>query len=142
MADAVILERPTTTKLQRRRNHMPRAPSGQVVERQGKRGVTDALRFRWAYGSRQYITLGTAEDGWTRQRAEEELANVLADVRRGIWRPAEPAPHVERPTAEPTFHAFFVRVARRSPTGTEAPVDRGARVGAQTTSCPSSRITS
>ena len=141
MADAVILERPTTTKLQRRRNHMPRAPSGQVVERQGKRGVTYALRFR-AYGSRQYITLGTAEDGWTRQRAEEELANVLADVRRGIWRPAEPAPHVERPTAEPTFHAFSSewldgRRPELKPRSIEA-----LEWALQTTSCPSSRITS
>ncbi len=82
---------------------MARAASGQVLEREGKRGRTFALRFR-AYGQRQYVTLGTAEDGWTRARAEEELQNVLADVRRGIWRPPEPV--VEAPRAEPTFHEF------------------------------------
>jgi integrase len=34
----------------------------------------------------------------------EQLQNVLADVRRGIWRPAEPEP--ETPQQEPTFHEF------------------------------------
>ena len=68
---------------------MARKATGQVVEREGKRGRTYALRFR-AYGQRQYVTLGTAEEGWTRQRAEVELENVLADVRRGIWRSPEP----------------------------------------------------
>ncbi len=83
---------------------MPRRATGQVVERKLKSGRTFALRFR-AYGRRCYLTLGTTDEGWTRQKAGEELANVLADVRRGIWRPdvrqeaAEPAP-------EPTFHEF------------------------------------
>jgi len=84
---------------------MARVASGQILEREGKRGRTYALRFR-AYGHRQYVTLGTAEDGWTRQRADEELQNVLADVRRGIWRPFERQPAVDRPRPEPTFHEF------------------------------------
>lgn len=74
---------------------MARKATGQVVEREGKRGRTYALRFR-AYGQRQYVTLGTAEEGWTRRKAELELENVLADVRRGIWRPPEPEPVVEQ----------------------------------------------
>jgi integrase len=75
-----------------------------VIERRGKHGRTYALRFR-AYGKRRYVTLGSAEDGWTAPRAATELENVLADVRRGIWRDEEPAPVVEdRP--EPTFHEF------------------------------------
>jgi integrase len=63
-----------------------------------------ALRFR-AYGRRQYVTLGAPEDGWTQAKAQTELHNVLADVRRGIWQPAEPepAPEVNR---DPTFHEF------------------------------------
>ena len=77
--------------------------TGQAIEREGKRGRTYALRFR-AYGRREYVTLGTAEDGWTHHRAEVELENVLADVRRGIWRP--PAPEPEPPRQEPTFHEF------------------------------------
>jgi integrase len=88
---------------------MPRKATGQVVEKQrtGGRRVY-ALRFR-AYGERQYVTLGRSTDDppWTRARAEEELENVLADVRRGIWRPdhAE-AEQPAGPRREPTFHEF------------------------------------
>ena len=70
---------------------MARAATGQIVERKRKAGTTFAIRFR-AYGKREFITLGTTADGWTRARAETELLNVLADVRRGFWRP---------PTVEP-----------------------------------------
>lgn len=65
---------------------MPRTPSGQVLDFERAAGRTFALRFR-AYGKRRYLTLGTAAEGWTRAAAEQELANVLADVRRGIWKP-------------------------------------------------------
>jgi integrase len=78
---------------------------GQVMRRRTKHGVTWAIRFR-AYGSRHYVTLGSSKEGWTRQRAEEELANVLADVRRGTWRPPEPEPQPSEPEPEPTFHEF------------------------------------
>jgi len=64
-----------------------------------------ALRFR-AYGRRRYLTLGTAHEGWTEGRARDELENVLADVRRGIWREPEPEPVVEEPRREPSFHEF------------------------------------
>ena len=60
--------------------------TGEVKVREWKRGRGYALRFS-AYGKRRYLTLGFERDGWTRERAEEELANVLADVRRGIWTP-------------------------------------------------------
>jgi len=83
---------------------MSRKSTGSVVVKRGKRGTTYALRFR-ALGRRQYKTLGKAEDGWDRRRAEEELANVLADVRRGIWQPATQA-EPEKPREVPTFHEF------------------------------------
>lgn len=57
---------------------------GEVVERDWKSGRGYALRFR-AYGEREYLTLGYEHDGWTYRRAEEELENILADIRRGIW---------------------------------------------------------
>jgi integrase len=57
---------------------------GQVLESTWKSGRGYALRFI-AYGERRYLTLGLETDGWTRGRAEEELQNILADVRRGIW---------------------------------------------------------
>src|SRR3954464_6851548 len=74
---------------------------GQGIETKTRSGAVYALRFT-AYGERQYVTLGPRADGWTRQKAEAELQNVLADVRRGTWRvPApEPAP------LDPTFHEF------------------------------------
>jgi integrase len=84
---------------------MSRKATGQVLERDGKRGRTYALRFR-AYGERRFLTLGRADEGWTRQKAEVELENVLADVRRGIWQPPAPEPAVEEPRPEPTFHEF------------------------------------
>jgi integrase len=84
---------------------MARNPTGQVLEVESKRGRTFALRFR-AYGQRRYLTLGTTEEGWDRRRAEEELANVLADVRRGIWRPSEPVRTDADFGSEIRFHEF------------------------------------
>lgn len=85
---------------------MARKPTGQVIERRRQRGVVFALRFR-AYGRREFVTLGLAAEGWNRKRAEEELSNVLADVRRGIWRPPiVEEPETAEPIAELTFHEF------------------------------------
>lgn len=68
------------------------------------RSATFGLRFR-AYGKREYVTLGTAEEGWTRAKTQTELQNVLADVRRGIWQPPV-VEVVQAPRAMPTFHEF------------------------------------
>ncbi len=83
---------------------MARKATGQVVEIDGVGGRSFALRFR-AYGKRRYVTLGAAADGWTHRKADEELANVLADVRRGIWKPPR-ASNASEPPTEPTFHEF------------------------------------
>jgi integrase len=66
---------------------MARRPRGQVVERRWKGGRGFALRFH-AYGERRYVTLGLESEGWSTGRAAEELENVMADVRRGLWVPA------------------------------------------------------
>jgi integrase len=96
---------------------MPRKPTGQVLERRWKSGVGYALRLH-AYGRRHYITLGLQTEGWDHHRAEDELQNILADVRRSIWiapdrnQPARRAPagqagdHSSEPDPEPTFHRF------------------------------------
>ena len=81
---------------------MARKATGQVIEPDRGRGW--AIRFR-AYGKRRSITLGTPEEGWSRQRVDAELRHVLADVERGIWKPHEPEP-VEAPAEVPTFHEF------------------------------------
>jgi integrase len=83
---------------------MPRPATGQVVVDERRRSPTFGLRFR-AYGRREYVTLGTAEEGWSRAKAQTELQNVLADVRRGIWQPPV-AEAVQAPRAMPTFHEF------------------------------------
>jgi integrase len=75
------------------------------VELERKGGRTFALRFR-AYGKRRYVTLGSAEEGWTRAKAEDELANISADVRRGVWKPPEPAASPPPGVDQPTFHEF------------------------------------
>ncbi len=67
-----------------RKGKRARRTKGEVVERTWKRGRGYAIRFS-AYGEREYLTLGFEHDGWTYGRAEEELDNILADVRRGIW---------------------------------------------------------
>jgi integrase len=66
-----------------------RKKEGEVIVREWKRGTGFALRFR-AYGERRYLTLGYEGEGdppLTFDRADEELDNILADVRRGIWVP-------------------------------------------------------
>jgi integrase len=75
-----------------------------VLERRSGATLTYAIRFR-AYGRRHYLTLGTRDEGWTPKRAQAELDNVLADVRRGLWRPVEPV-IVKAPPEESTFWEF------------------------------------
>ena len=93
---------------------MGRSRDGQVLERRWKHGRGYALRFI-AYGQRRYLTLGSQRDGWTRERAEQELANVAADVRRGTWIPPDRNRTPPRgactqgPEVEPTFHGFASR---------------------------------
>jgi integrase len=89
---------------------MGRTAGGQVVQRRWKVGRGYALRFL-AYGERHYLTLGFENEGWTRKRAEEELQNILADVRRGIWIPPDRARgqasgNGDGPEPEPSFHRF------------------------------------
>jgi integrase len=66
---------------------MAKRTKGEVVVRDWKAGRGYALRFS-AYGRRRYVTLGLECEGWTPERAQEELENVLADVRRGLWVPS------------------------------------------------------
>lgn len=78
---------------------------GEVIVRLGTRGTGYQLRF-YAYGQRCHRTLNS-RDGWTEESANQELQNVLADVRRGIWQPDSPATApVEVEDEVPTFHMF------------------------------------
>lgn len=85
---------------------MGRPATGQFVVKRRNRDVVFAVRVR-AGGRRHYVTLGSASEGMTERQARQELENILADVRRGIWRPPVPEPE---PAAaleeEPTFHFY------------------------------------
>ena len=59
---------------------------GEVKVREWKSGRGFALRFS-AHGERRYVTLGSEREGWDQRSAEEELENILVDVRRGVWVP-------------------------------------------------------
>lgn len=86
---------------------------GEVLERNWKSGRGYALRF-WAYGEREYLTLGSEREGWTYQRAEEELENILADVRRGIWvSPKKKKRRAEADADDETARTIFGPFARR-----------------------------
>ena len=83
---------------------MPRKATGTVVPPKGQR-KSWAIRFQ-AQGKRQTLTLGRPEDGWNRQRAEIELADVLAEVRRGLWSPPAPGSASAKVQSDPTFAEF------------------------------------
>jgi integrase len=59
-----------------------RPAHGYVVERPGRTGIAYAIWYRFN-GKRIYRTVGRSEDGYTRDSAEVELQNVLADINRG-----------------------------------------------------------
>jgi integrase len=83
---------------------MGRRPTGSIITRQDARGTTYSARFV-AYNRRRHVTFGNSSEGWTRDRAEVALADILSDVRRGRWAPAVPS--LKAPVAEtPTFHEF------------------------------------
>jgi integrase len=84
---------------------MPPKPRGEILERQGKRGTAFQIRFM-AYGKRRRLTVGNSSDGYTRADAENELAFILEQVRRGIWTAPTPAPPPDEPGPAPTFHRF------------------------------------
>jgi hypothetical protein len=84
---------------------MPRRSTGQVVTRKTKRGAVYAFRF-YVGGVRHYVTLGTAEEGWNRRRAEDELAATMAAVRAGTWEPPKPTTPAQPRAPELTFHEF------------------------------------
>lgn len=91
---------------------MPRPATGTIVEKPTKDGTRYGLRFR-AYGQRRYVTM---PPGASRKQAEDELANILADVRRGIWQPPAAVEAPPEPAVVPTFHEFASEwLARRTP---------------------------
>jgi len=83
---------------------MARPATGQVLTRRGKQGIVFSLRFR-AGGRRQCVTLGRRSDGWTQAKAEQELADTLTLVRKGLWQPPVRSVSLTS-TDDPSFHLF------------------------------------
>jgi len=82
---------------------MARPATGSVVEYEGVRGRTFSIRSR-VNGERVFETLGVAPE-WDRKRAEQALADRLAAVRLGIWKPLRPDADQAVPTSR-TLHVF------------------------------------
>jgi integrase len=100
---------------------------GEVKVREWKSGRGYALRF-WAYGERQYLTLGHEREGWDLAKAEVELQNVLADVRRGLWvPPARKRPRGASEKGQPDQVPIF------GPFATGLTNDREGQVAEETT---------
>jgi integrase len=92
---------------------MPRPASGSILPRtlaDGNRSFR--LRFH-AYGQRHDVFLHKQPGcecgcggGWDEPAARTELGNILARVRVGVWKPAEPPVAPEPPAKIPTFHEY------------------------------------
>jgi integrase len=67
---------------------MPRPRSGQIREELWKDRETIGYSARvYAYGRREYVTLGTNKQGWNLQRAEIELERIIQQIERETWVP-------------------------------------------------------
>ena len=73
------------------------------------------LRFR-AQGRRRLVVLHARRGctcgcggGWDEAAARNELGNILARVRVGIWKPPAPPPALATSTDVPTFHEYASR---------------------------------
>lgn len=84
---------------------MGRRATGEVLEREGKKGTAYMLRFT-ALGKRRHLTVGNSAEGFTREDAERELAYVMEQVRRGVWRPGAVDPTPTEDVGGLTFHEF------------------------------------
>lgn len=85
---------------------MARPATGTVEAKPLANGDTRyRIKFR-ANGERQFETLGTDAEGWTRERAQDALDDRLAEVRLGTYVSPHRGGSVAQDTAVPTFHEF------------------------------------
>ena len=80
--------------------------TGSIVKRFRKRDrqYTWGVRVR-AYGQRHWIPLGTEREGWNDVRATDRRDEIIALVRRGVWRPPN-AFELDPRERNPGFHEF------------------------------------
>jgi integrase len=83
---------------------MPRPATGQVLERKTRSGPTSySIRYRVPGHGRVCEVVGYSPQ-MTRRKAEEALADRLADVRAGRWRSREEVEAERRAAQVPTIH--------------------------------------
>lgn len=79
---------------------------GTIVKRYRKRDKQHVfgLRVR-AYGERHWVPLGTEREGWNDVRAADRRDEIVALIRRGVWRPPN-AFELDPREKDPELHEF------------------------------------
>jgi integrase len=79
---------------------------GTIVKRYRKRDkqYVFGLRVR-AYGERHWVPLGTEREGWNDVRAADRRDEIVAMIRRGVWRPPN-AFELDPREKDPGLHEF------------------------------------
>ncbi|MGH3053658.1 MAG: phage integrase central domain-containing protein, partial [Gaiellaceae bacterium] len=97
-----------------------RASTGGVRETRTKRGIRFQARYRVTVerdgvptSERIFETLGGDWEGWTRETAEQHVADQLALVRMGKWTPPRAETRIEVPADEPSFHVLASEYVER-----------------------------
>lgn len=67
---------------------MPPKARGEIFESPWNDGRTVMYRIRVPFNGQRYrLTLGTNREGWSRERAQVELDQILDRIARGTWQP-------------------------------------------------------
>jgi integrase len=74
---------------------MPRRATGRIEPHEWADGRTVTFRLKLrAHGQRYTITLGTNHAGWSMERAQVELEQIMGQIERGTWEPHKKRPAV------------------------------------------------
>lgn len=74
--------------MQARLAGMPRRATGRIEPHEWADGRTVTFRLKVrAHGQRYTITLGTNHAGWSMERAQVELEQIMGHIERGTWEP-------------------------------------------------------
>ena len=74
--------------MQARLAGMPRRATGRIEPHEWADGRTVTFRLKVrAHGQRYTITLGTNHAGWSMERAQVELEQIMGQIERGTWEP-------------------------------------------------------
>jgi hypothetical protein len=67
---------------------MPRRVTGRIEPHEWADGRTVTFRLKVrTHGRRYTISLGTNHEGWSMERAQVELEQIMRQIERGTWEP-------------------------------------------------------